>query len=157
MQKINNPFTHTLVVPFIRYITDTSSLSSASVDEYGYDIEAESYTRLYNSKKHRDLIIKLNTNEREMFLALHYFVQTGNDYLTLTYEKMAEFFPSAKLSPRKYADTVRGLVKNNVIDLRSKGVYWYNPVYLCAGSRVEMFPECSVKKFTRISKPKKLS
>ena len=157
MEKKRNPFISNLVVPYIAYVTDVKRLAAEN-EYYGYEVEATSHTRIYNTKKHRELIWSLSMYARDVFLAMQYFVQPGNSYVVINYTKMQALTPSVHLSPRRYADTIRELVKAALIDYKDSkaGEFWYDPQFFFAGNRLDAFPECAVKVATKHALPRKL-
>ena len=113
---------------------------------------------VYTSKAHREFVWSLSASGRDMFLAMQYFVQPDSETIILTYDKMQALTPTIHLSPRRYEDTIRELIKANVIEYkdRKKGVFWYDPQLFFSGNRMEAFPECTIKVATKYAKPRKL-
>jgi len=148
MQELNkpiNPFVNPLHVPYIEYITNTEFKHSELLT-YGFEVEAETYMRLYVSKKRREFIFgTLSPKAREIFTLLLYVTNPEYQYTLLPFDKVQESFNG--YSRRRYEDAIRELIKYSVIDIRSRedSSFWYNPIYFASDNRLNMFPQCKVK------------
>lgn len=145
VSKPINPFINTTIVPFIEVIKSMSGYG-ANMEVDKYEIEADTYARVYTCKANRDFIYNhLSIYARDMLMAIIYSTNTDYEYVILTYEKILELHGT--YSKRRFDDTVKELVKYNIIDCKdkSKGKYWINPIFFAAGNRLTMYPACKVK------------
>ena len=158
VEKAINPFINDLRIPYIEYVTDMKMDDKGEMITYGYNVETDESTRLYTSKRNREFLFRnLSARARDYFTAIQYFTNKEYKYVIVTYEKMCELY-GTKLSPRGYDDTIKELMKFAILDCKdkSKGEYWYNPIYFCPGNRLIMYEECAVKIMTKKVDPRKL-
>jgi hypothetical protein len=148
MYQPTNPFTAPLVVKYIKNVTDIIPIKGKnSKILYGFETEAEDYTRMYTAKKYRDVILKMTIYARDMFLTIQYFTNDSYEYVILSLDKIKELRHPEKVSKRKYEDTIRELIRHDVISIRNKkdNSFWYNPRFYCAGNRLTMFEDRKLK------------
>jgi hypothetical protein len=144
LNKVRNPFENALVVNYVRVITEVRA--GQITNEYSY--EADSYTRLYNSKANRELMFSLSMWARDLILAMQYWVQAGNKHVILPFERVKELYVNdPKYGKRRYDETIRELIKHSIIDYkdRENGEYWYDAKIFASGNRIHMFPESLFK------------
>lgn len=141
MNKNENPFISSLNILYMEFNHGTNEATQEPIRPY--EVEAERFSRLYNDRARRLYLFKLSIYARDIFMSLQYFTYNDNHYAILSYEKMEELLgKDVMYSKRKFEDSIRELVKNNIIDYkdRKKNQYWYNPVYYSPGSRLKVFP-----------------
>lgn len=143
-----NPFTSKsgLVIP-IRNVVQPNRYYK---DEEGHliniedELEMDEYTKFYKSSKRRLAINKLNLRAKELYLWVMQECDTNKDYFWLNHERYME--ENGVSSLNTYKEACNDLIKNGFIGLTiTKHVYWVNPNYFFAGSRVKRYPENVVK------------
>jgi hypothetical protein len=144
INKAINPFISALRVPYVEYIKKVNSDNTVDA----FQVETESYTRVYNSKRRREFIFNnLSVWARDMLLAIQYMGIRDQRYLVISYDKLANIYGVKMYNKRRYDSTIRELISYNVIDYKSKedNQFWYNADILCFSNRLNIYPECSYK------------
>lgn len=147
IDKPNNPYINTIPVPYTEYINHITIVDNVPRIGNTYNIEDIKYIRMYKTKELREMLYKqLSMYARDMFMAIQYFTNDSYTYVILSYEKMNELY-GTNMSRRRYDDTVKELIRFNIIDCKDKRKheYWYNFRYFSPNNRVSLFPEASVK------------
>jgi hypothetical protein len=145
--KSRNPFINSLHVPYTEVIKTFKIIDGKEqIDNFEY--ENEPHHKVYNSKSKREFIYStLSMYARDMLTAIQYFTTPNKQYVILSYEKMQELLQSNMYGKRRYEDTVRELIRENIIDYKDKenNQFWYNPIYYSPSNRLKLFEECKVK------------
>lgn len=143
INKIINPFIGNLIVPYTKYVKSIKSIEGEYVEE-SFNVEADPYTRVYNSRRRREFIFtNLSVWARDMLLAIQYIGMRDEQYLIMSYEKLKEkVYGESMYNKRRYDSTVRELISLYVIDYKDKekNQFWYNGDLLCYNSRLKVFP-----------------
>lgn len=148
INKIINPFIGNLTIPYIEYVKSVKSIDGEYVKD-SFDVEADPYTRVYNSKRRRDFIFNnLSVWSRDMLLAIQYIGIKDEQYLVLNYDKLKEkVYGERMYNKRRYDSTIREMISFYVIDYKDKdkNQFWYNADLICFGNRLRVFPESILK------------
>lgn len=145
-----NPFIHNLSIPTIEYVRSFKSVEGQLVKD-SFEVDARNHARLYTSRVARELIFKaLSIYARDMILAMLYFTNKDYKYVILTYEKMLDLYNNGtyeKYNRRRFDVTIRELISYHILDYKCKtrGEFWFNPIYYSPSNAIKLFPECVLK------------
>lgn len=140
---IQNPFTQTLVVNYVRYIKRDVSILKQDLDpgDY-YDVEQQPATRVYRSKDNYEVIRQLGPLGSKLYLWIIHNVQSDAVTVKLNELALAELFG---YSGRHVARMKSELIRAAIIAKKESNEYWINPRYFASNSRLKLYPENCVR------------
>lgn len=131
-----NPFTETLIVPFVRVIKrDVQVGKELKVGDY-YDIEATDYTRVYRDKECLEAVMKLSAPALKLFTYLIYTIPEGAITIRLNEKDLMILMDCSDRSVNRMK---RDLIGAAVLAKKEANVYWVNPRYFASKSRLTLF------------------
>lgn len=134
---VKNPFTATLVVPFVRVIKRDVPLNKEELEvgDY-YDIESEKSSRVYRNKEHLNELMEMKHGSK-LYLWMLYRISEDAVSIRLDDKMLAtELNCSERTVERMRSD----LMKAAVIARKQYNEYWINPRFFASDSRLKLFP-----------------
>lgn len=114
------------------YITKVSQL------EVTYQVEQESFTKMFNKSANRIHLMKLPDNAIRLFTWISFELEAGKDYIWINYERYMEECDINSINTYKSALTNlinAGIIAPTVLP----NVYWINPTVMFHGSRIKKY------------------
>lgn len=135
---IQNPFTQTLVVGFIRIIKRDVPINKQDlVNGDYYDVEQQPASRVYRSKETYEIVKGLKPLGSKLYLWMIHNIQPGAVTIKLNESSLSELFG---YSSRHITRMRTELIKAAIIAKKEANEYWVNPRYFAADSRLKLYP-----------------
>jgi hypothetical protein len=136
-----NPFIETLEVPVHRVKKrDVPDWKENLSDNEYFEVEAISYTRLYRGHDKADklkILLALSPGALRLLTWIEYYVPKDSDEIAIDDLLLSNILG---LSGRHIQRMRLELVDAAILCRKKENVYWLNPRYICAGSRLKMYP-----------------
>jgi hypothetical protein len=142
-ELVNNPFVSEDFIISVRKITVEKCYK---LDKEGLllpverELEQDNNIKIYTKFEHRIILSEMSSKGQRLFLHILYELEYGVDYIALN---KGRYMSENKISSiNTYKESIRELTVNLVIiESTIKGVFWINPRFFFAGSRIKKYPK----------------
>jgi len=143
VKKRENPFTQTLIVPFVRVVDLVEKQDDGTLKNNYHDVELEKFTRVYRNPHNLQQLKRLSSSALWMYNWLVY--NATNKHIQIDDAVMSKEYDCSEYTA---GEMRRELVDMAIIAKKHDNVYWLNPRYFCFDDRIKVYPDNAVRQFT---------
>ena len=106
-----------------------------------YQLEADTKISVYTHTDNRLMVARLNAGSKSLYLHIMYELESGVDYIEIMWKRYMKENNISSINT--YKEALKYLIRYAIIApvYGVEGVYWINPRYFFAGSRVNKYPD----------------
>lgn len=103
-------------------------------------VDRENRCFVYQGKPSKEIVRKLDSMGRAMFLYVQYNLGKNSDVIKLTLEEYADFWDYSPKASKTFYDAVNQLMGAGVIQRKKANNFWVNPMIIFNGNRIDKYP-----------------